>query len=34
MALQNGNGVVLKLKSTQKGVRLTLAGQGMKIKLK
>ncbi|WP_319549189.1 EipA family protein [Desulfogranum marinum] len=34
MALKNGNGVVLKLKSTQKGVRLTMAGQGLKIKLK
>jgi hypothetical protein len=34
MALKNGNGVVLKLKSTQKGVRLTMAGEGLKIKLK
>ena len=34
MALKNGNDVVIKLKSTQKGVRLSLAGQGLKVKLK
>jgi hypothetical protein len=27
-------GVVMKLKSKQKGVRLTLAGEGLKITLK
>lgn len=32
--LKNNNGVVMKLKSSQKGVRLTLAGEGLKIKLK
>lgn len=34
MALKNGNDVVMKLKSTQKGIRLSLAGQGLKVKLK
>ena len=34
VALKNGNGVVMKLKSTQKGVRLTFAGEGLRIKLK
>lgn len=34
MAMKNGNGVVMKLKSTQKGVRLTLAGEGLNITLK
>ena len=34
VAMKNGNGVVMKLKSTQKGVRLTLAGQGLKVTLK
>lgn len=34
LALKNGNGVVMKLKSTQKGLRLSLAGQGLKVKLK
>jgi len=32
-ALKNGNGVVLQLKAIQKGVRLTLAPEGLKIKL-
>ncbi|WP_163338505.1 EipA family protein [Desulfopila sp. IMCC35008] len=34
LALKNGNDVVMKLKTTQKGVRLSLAGQGLKVKLK
>jgi Cu/Ag efflux protein CusF len=34
VAMKNGNGVVLKLKSTQKGVRLTLAAGGLKMTLK
>ncbi len=34
VAMKNGNGVVMKLKSTQKGVRLTLAGEGLNIALK
>ena len=34
VAMKNGNGVVMKLKSTQKGVRLTLAGQGLKVTFK
>jgi len=34
LAMKNDNGVVLKLKSTQKGARLTLAGEGLKISLK
>ncbi len=34
VAMKNGNGVVMKLKSTQKGLRLTLAGEGLKISLK
>jgi hypothetical protein len=34
MAMKNGNGVVIDLKSKQKGVRLTLAAEGVKIKLK
>ncbi len=34
LALKNRNGVVMKLKSTQKGLRLSLAGQGLKVKLK
>ncbi|WP_163340731.1 EipA family protein [Desulfopila sp. IMCC35008] len=34
LALKNGNHVVMKLKTTQKGLRLSLAGQGLKVKLK
>jgi hypothetical protein len=34
ITLKNRNGVVMKLKSKQKGVRLTLAGEGLKITLK
>lgn len=34
MTMKNGNGVVMKLKSSQKGVRLTLAGEGLNIELK
>ena len=34
LALKNGNGVVMKLKSTQKGLRLSLSGEGLKVKLK
>lgn len=34
LAMKNKNGVVMKLKSAQKGVRLTLAGEGLKISLK
>lgn len=33
VAMKNENGVIMKLKSKQKGVRLTLAAQGMSIKL-
>ncbi len=32
-AMKNENGVVLKLKSTQKGVKLTLAGKGLSVEL-
>ncbi len=31
IAMKNGNGVVMQLKSTQKGVKLTLAGEGLKV---
>jgi hypothetical protein len=31
--MKNENGVVMKLKSTQKGVRLTLAGGGLEVTL-
>ena len=34
VAMKNGNGVVLELRSSQEGVRLTLAAEGMRIKLK
>lgn len=34
VTMKNTAGVVIKLKSTQKGVRLTLAGEGLKITLK
>ena len=34
VAMKNRNGVVMKLKSTQKGVRLTLAAEGLKMTLK
>jgi hypothetical protein len=34
LAMKNRAGVVVKLKSTQKGARLTLAAEGLKIKLK
>jgi hypothetical protein len=33
IAMKNENGVVMKLKSKQKGVRLTLGGKGLSIKL-
>jgi len=33
VAMKNGNGVVMQLKSHQKGVRLTLAGAGLKVGL-
>ena len=33
IAMKNGNGVVMQLKSTQKGVKLTLAAQGLKVTL-
>ena len=33
MTLRNQNGVVLELTSTQTGVKLTLAGEGIEIKL-
>lgn len=33
-SMKNSKGVVLKLKSTQKGARLALAGEGMKVSLK
>ena len=32
--MKNGKGVVMKLKSAQKGVRLTLAAEGLKVTLK
>jgi hypothetical protein len=32
-AMKNGNGVVMQLKSTQKGIKLTLAPEGLSIKL-
>lgn len=31
IAMKNGNGVVMRLKSTQKGVKLTLAGEGLVV---
>jgi len=34
VAMKNRNGVVMKLKSAQKGVRLTLAAEGLKMTLK
>jgi hypothetical protein len=34
VALKNQNGVVMELSSTQTGVKLTLAGEGIEIKLK
>jgi len=34
VALKNENGVVMELSSTQTGVKLTLAGEGIEIKLK
>lgn len=34
VAMKNRKGVVMKLKSAQKGVRLTLAGEGLKVSLK
>ena len=34
VALKNENGVVMELSSTQSGVKLTLAGEGIEIKLK
>jgi hypothetical protein len=34
VALRNQNGVVLELTSTQTGVKLTLAGEGIEVKLK
>jgi Cu/Ag efflux protein CusF len=34
VAMKNGKGVVMKLKSAQKGVRLTLAAGGLKVTLK
>jgi Cu/Ag efflux protein CusF len=34
MALRNSNGVVLKLRSKQQGLRLTLSGAGLRIRLK
>ncbi len=33
VAMKNGNGVVMQLKSAQKGVRLTLAPEGLSVKL-
>jgi hypothetical protein len=33
-AMKNEQGVVMKLKSTQKGIKLTLAGKGLTITLK
>ena len=34
VAMKNGKGVVMKLKYAQKGVRLTLAAEGLKVTLK
>lgn len=34
VALKNQNGVVMELTSTQSGVKLTLAGEGLEVKLK
>ena len=34
VALRNQNGVVMELTSTQTGVKLTLAGEGIEVKLK
>jgi len=34
LAMKNSHGVVVKLKTVQKGVRLTLAAEGLRIKLK
>lgn len=34
VALKNQNGVVMELTSTQTGVKLTLAGEGIEIKIK
>jgi hypothetical protein len=34
VALRNQNGVVLELTSTQTGVKFTLAGEGIEVKLK
>lgn len=34
MAMKNGNGVVVKLKASQEGARLTLAAEGLRIELK
>ena len=34
VALKNQNGVVMELTSTQTGVKLTLAGEGIEVKLK
>ena len=34
VALRNQNGVVIELTSTQTGVKLTLAGEGIEVKLK
>ena len=34
IALKNQNGVVMELTSTQTGVKLTLAGEGLEVKLK
>jgi len=34
IALKNQNGVVMELSSTQTGVKLTLAGEGIDVKLK
>lgn len=32
IAMKNGNGVVMQLKSSQKGVKLTLAAEGLRVK--
>ena len=34
VAMRNQHGVVMKLKATEQGVQLTLAGQGIEVKLK
>ena len=34
MALKNQNGVVMEVTSTQAGVKLTLAGEGLEVKIK